>query len=664
MLENLIRKTGDTKIPMTLNRLYKIANPDRSASIFINAKNSNPIISSLLKENSTISVSNFSDWISLDLNMGQEYIHFNGISIAKDSLKNYVNLFQDTNPLANTTPMFAPINADAILSYTFDDYEVFAKNQQKYLDRSTVIDTIFNTVEEVGTVYLNARKAIILNTFGSENLSRYLDGLKKNSFDYQGNEIVALNSTDFLNKFFNPIVVDFDANYYTILENAFIFSADRETLQTIVSNFKNGSTFDKTSVFKTAKEVLADESTLLYVSNSNGIGHLLDQDFSARTNKDFKDSKTSKYTYAAQLVADDDFYHTNVVIKKIEKEIKNNTTSPLFTIQLDSDIATNPQFVTNHRTRKKEIVVQDQDNNLYLISTKGKVLWKKQLEGRIQGKIEQVDLYKNKRLQLAFTTDNQFIILDRNGKEVPPFNKSFEGGNLNPLAVFDYANNKNYRFVVTQGNKVRMYNSKGQIVDGFKYTSAGSAIIKVPKHFRIGSKDYLVFVEELGKINILNRVGQTRIKVSDKITFSDNSVYLYKNKFSVTDESGTLFQIDEKGKLTKTNFNLNKDHGIDATSKTLAIMNDNVLRIKGKKVELDLGVYTKPKIFYLFDKIYVNVTDIQNQKVYLFDSNAKAVQNFPVFGNSLIDLNDMDNDRKLELVAKDLDNSLIVYKIN
>ena len=122
--------------------------------------------------------------------------------------------------------------------------------------------------------------------------------------------------------------------------------------------------------------------------------------------------------------------------------------------------------------------------------------------------------------------------------------------------------------------------------------------------------------------------------------------------------------MDTKGKLSATNFNLSKDHGMFATSKTLALMDDNTLNIKGKKVDLEFGVYTPPKIFYINDKIYVTVTDIQNQKIYLYDSQAKPIPNFPVYGTSVIDLLDMDNDNKLELVAKDQENSIIVYAIN
>jgi hypothetical protein len=154
------------------------------------------------------------------------------------------------------------------------------------------------------------------------------------------------------------------------------------------------------------------------------------------------------------------------------------------------------------------------------------------------------------------------------------------------------------------------------------------------------------------------------VPVKERIDFSENEVFLYKNKFTLTDKSGTLFVVDEKGGVSKTKLNLNEDHGTDATSKTLATMNDNVLTIKGKNVSLDLGVYTKPEIFYLYDKIYVGVTDLQSQQTYLFDSSAEPIRNFPVMGTSSVDLADIDNDKKLELVTKENDSSLVVYKMN
>ena len=409
---------------------------------------------------------------------------------------------------------------------------------------------------------------------------------------------------------------------------------------------------------------MASESSMLFISKASGIDFFAEQKLAPEISEDIDEDDLNEQVFASQMVMDNGFGHFNILASKIEKNQERNTVSPLFTLELNTDLATDPQFVKNHRTKQQEIVVQDQNNVLYLISTHGKVLWTKQLEGRIQGEIQQVDIYKNGKLQLAFTTNDQFLVLDRNGDEVPPFNIEFEGGNLNPLAVFDYDGSRNYRFVVTQGSKVHMYNNQAKIVRGFTFTDAPSNILGAPKHFRVGNKDYLVFKQDNSTLRILHRVGSDRIKVAEKIDFSNNEVFLYKNKFSVTNKAGVLHQIDTNGKLVATNFNLNPDHGFYATSNTLVFMDDNVLSIKGRKVELELGVYSKPEIFYIYDKIYVAVTDIQNHQIYLFDSQAESIPNFPLFGSSLIDLTDMDNDRKLELVAKDQDNSLIVYKIN
>jgi len=664
LIENLIRNNKELNVAETLTKLYQIASSQSSANIFINANKSNSLLHHILDDAHKVGISKFTDWISMDFNTNKDHVKLNGISMSQDSIMSFGSLFKNNHALTPRTPNIAPIGADAILTYTFDDYKAFAENQKKYLDRSTVLDATFKAVEEVGHVFLNNDKAIILHTYGSEDILNFLDSIKKSSQEYQGNEIVALSESDFLEQYFTPLINGYKANYYTIIEDAFVFANTTETLKTIIGNFKNASTFEKTSTYKTAKAQLADESSILFISKADGIEYFLNEYFKKDISKDITIKDLAEYSFAGQWVADDNFHHTNILFQKIAHETTLNKTIPYFTLQLDTEIATLPQFVKNHRTNKDEIVVQDIDNVLYLISTDGKIIWKKELKGKIQGRIEQVDLYKNGKLQLAFTTNNQFLILDRNGKEVLPFNLTFDGGNLNPLAVFDYDRKKDYRFVVTQGNKVFMYNRQGQIVKGFKYTKAEKPIIGTPKHFRVGRKDYLVMKLEGGELKILSRTGEVRVQVPNKIDFSDNEVLLHKNKFTVTDTKGRLYQIDQNGKLTAANLDLLPDHGLDATTNTLAVMNDNVLTIRSKKVELELGVYSKPRIFYLNDKIYVSVTDIQNQKIYLFDSQAKAISNFPVPGNSLIDLSDMDRDHKLELVAKDQDNAIIVYKIN
>lgn len=664
IIEDLIENLKNNTAPATLQKLYKISNGYKPATLYLDIKKSTPWLVTVLKNESKIDISQFSDWMSLDFNPKPSQLHLTGISVANDSVWNYIDLFANTKPLTNVTPSLAPEEIDVLVSYTFHDYRTFASNQKAFLTEDISAHPIFETVEEVGIIHNGNQKAVVLNTHGSAPLAEYLDQNKRATIDYQGNQIIRLPNSRLISESFKPLVQNFKSNFSTFIDDAFVFSETKEFLEYIIRNHKNGSTYDKGAIFQNVKKSLTEESNLLFISNSSSLKSIFQTDFKDDFNKELSTSLKSQYGLAAQITADKNFYHTNVIIKKNERGVGNRGIAQLFKVKLDTAATTLPQFVTNHLTNKKEVVVQDFKNALYLISSNGKVLWKKQLEGQIQGKIRQVDIFKNGRLQLAFTTSNQFLVLDRNGKEVKRFTQTFEGGNLNPIAVFDYDGKKNYRFVITQGQKTFMYNSKAKIVDGFKYTVAEDAILDAPKHIRIGIKDFLVFKLKNGSLKILNRLGDVRTRVTEKIDFSGNDVFLNQDKFTLTDKNGTLYQIDQGGKVAKTNFNLSNDHGMFATSNTLVLMNDNILTIRGKKVELELGVYTAPRIFYIRDKIYVTITDLQSQKVYLFDSQAKPIPNFPVFGNSIVDLADINGDKTNEMVVLGKNDEIITYKLN
>jgi hypothetical protein len=661
LLQQLIDAIDSPKINSSLKRFYAISNKEKVMNIWFEIDQGERLINQLLTPDQ--SISNFASWMSFDLTLNDTEILLNGVTEANIETNHFLNLFNKTKPIQNKTATLIPSEANYYKSFGFDDFKKFSKNKASTNYTTTILDSLFNTVEEIGFTEVGNEKILLLRTYGTATLLDYINDEKVSTEQYSGNEIWELKSNNEIFKPFEPIIGEASFSYSSIIENTFLFSKTKSGLESLLSKYKTGDTFDKTNLYKTAENKLTSTSSILTISNLKGTINILAETVSKSLSKTFDKSNLNEYVFGSQFIADDGFYHSIFLIKKITEEDEQNTVTSAFNVQFNTDLATLPQFVTNHNNRKKEIIIQDQENILYLISNSGKILWKKQLSGTVQGKVKQVDLYKNGKLQFAFTTNNEFLILDRNGKEVKPFTMKFSGGNLNSLAVFDYENKKNYRFVVTQNEKVFMYNSKGDIVKGFKYDRAEAKILDAPQHFRIGKKDYIVFKLENGQLKITNRVGKTRVTVKNKFSFSDNDIKLYQNKFTFTSLDGNLFQIDTKGGISSTKLNLAKDHGMDATTRTLAIMNDNILQIRDKKIELELGVYSKPTIFYLNDKIYVSVTDIQNQKIYLFDSQAETIPNFPIFGNSVIDMADINNNKKAELVFKDQENTIEVIKI-
>lgn len=375
---------------------------------------------------------------------------------------------------------------------------------------------------------------------------------------------------------------------------------------------------------------------------------------------------TNRFPFIAfQGTLENSFMHMHLRIHENELKTARNSVSNQYLFQLEAPLSSTPQWLKNHRSKGMDVLVQDVNNKLYLFSDKGNLFWKKQLPGNIQGSVVQVDLYKNKRLQMAFRTEDKFFILDRNGKIVKPFSIKIPSTEpIQPLAVFDYDQRRDYRFVLAQGTNLQMFNSKGKKVTGFKFKKTKSSIINSPVHIRINQKDYIAIQEESGKLNLLNRTGKERVKVKRNIAFSGNTVNSYLKTFTTSDLNGNLIQIDVKGNIIKTNLDLEKGHRIETTTKSLVSQSNNILNIKGIPINLPFGRYTAPKIYYINNTIYVTTTDLDAQKVYLYYSNGTPVNGFPVYGSSAADLTNADKDKALELVVQSESNGMIIYEIN
>ncbi|MDO5979763.1 ribonuclease HII [Flavivirga spongiicola] len=649
---------SNTKIDIELEKIYNITSNDKTFSVIL--KPDNTFLESFFIEDS-LSFKTFTNYIAVDVSINQDEVLFNGITKAIDSSKSLINIFKNTTPQENQTHNITPSNSDGFMSFTFNDYKTLETNLVQFNSKDSITNTtmLFNDIVEVGVIYQGKNSAIALNSL---DVIATKDALlsEQNHIDfYRGVSIFSFSRPFLFTKTFAPLVSFNKANKYCILDNFFVFANSTDMLQNIIANYQNKTTLNEKVYFQDVKNHLSDASSLIQVINPSSLKAILNKNLKGNLNY-----KLNNYNVSAlQFIYETNFAHVNGIIKKNKTRALLNSVSEELNIKLDTDILTNPQFVKNHITKQKEIVVQDINNNLYLISNRGKILWKKQIKSAVLGPIEQIDIYKNGRLQLVFATSNGVYVIDRNGKDVAPFPIKFNSEITQPLAVFNYDKNKNYRLLVTQGRNILMYDVKAQVVNGFTFKSANNTIICQPKHFRIGSKDYITFKTQ-NKLYILDRTGKTRITPKTSSSYSNQSIFLYKNNFTTTTSDGNLITIDTKGHASIKNLSLSEKHHLETSSKTLVLLNENKLSIKNKTIELDYGDYSTPRLFYINDKIYVAITDKQAHKIHLYDSQTKLLPNFPVYGNSPIILDNIDKDRNLEFVSKGENNSIILYQIN
>ena len=652
--------------------LYNLATSKSKAKHFQNSiaiQDKSAAFSVIINENSTIktpffnqklTLNSFTNYISLDADVSQDQIILNGITKGTDSTKSLINVFKNTNAQSNAIANIAPSNSNGFLSITYKNYLTFNKNLNTFNHtKDTLVNPLLKHSIEFGEVYFNDSNLFIINSEDIIATKEALLNQQNIAEDYRNVTIYNYNNPNIFNDSLSPFIINVTANNYCILDQFVVFGNSTEALENVIANYQNQTTFSSREYYKNVVSKVSTDASILQVLTPESLSHTFQQNLNSAKDFNFKDYKTS----VLQFIYDRDFAHVNAVINKAKQNYRDQTISEVFNISLENEILNNPQFVTNHQSKQKEIIAQDINNKLYLISNNGKIIWTKQIDEAILGRVNQIDMYKNGRLQLAFATKNHVYILDRNGKDVDNFPLKFKDEITQPLAVFDYDKRKKYRLFVTQNNSVLVYDIKGKPVKGFDFNKTKSPILTTPKHIRIGTKDYIVIKTE-NKLHIVSRRGKTRVTPKTSLTFSNQPVFEYKNGFTTTTKDGKLVLISTNGSVQILNTNLKPNHSIVSTTQTMVTQSDNLLNIKDKTLELDLANYTNANLFYINNKIYISITDTQNQKVLLYDSNAELLKNFPVYGTSAIDLDQIDKDNKLEFVTKGDKNNILVYKIN
>ena len=199
-------------------------------------------------------------------------------------------------------------------------------------------------------------------------------------------------------------------------------------------------------------------------------------------------------------------------------------------------------------------------------------------------------------------------------------------------------------------------------VRGFNRKNIKSQVANLPKHFRIGSKDYLI-INTKKRLYITDRRGNVRVKIPESLKISSKEIFVNKNSFVTIDRSNNLIRINLNGGISKKPLPLDTPYLITANNNILVTISENILTINDSVVELPFGNYTSPKILISKKQEYVSITDRDQNKIYFFDSNSKLINGFPVFGTSSIDFS-INEKKEKTITSLGESNEILVYSIN
>lgn len=608
----------------------------------------------------------FTSWSALDVAIAPESFKATGITLAKDSIPQLLNVFEGQVPQQNDVSALIPTDALGAVSFTFNDAEKFQKNLRNFRGENDAIQTtgIFGSVSEVGSIQFKTETAVFIKsidaTLTNDVLARYVSSKSM----FREIEISSFSEPQLFQKTFSPFINSEKANYVFQLDNFFVFTESEITAQQIISDFQNNNTLKNTSYFENTATDLSTASSLLIFKMKGEFSEAISGFFNAKSKKEIKNISFDEFPLAAlQFSYDRNFAHLTLICKEAGAAVKNisGTVTEKFSLKLESAVLGDPQLIEGQKGNGT-IVAQDMGNKLYFISESGKILWTKNLGSAIMGKIEEVEISGSK--QIAFATKDAFHILDRNGKDAKGFPIKFKDKVTQPLSVFDYDNNRNYRFVIVQGKEMLLYDKSGKTVKGFSFSKAKSNIAQSPVHIRMGNKDYIVVAEENGKLNILSRVGKSRVTVSKNFNFSEIPIAEEDNTFVVITKENTKERISQDGKVSSQKLDVGSNYWFAILGNTKVTLDDNKLRINGKLAELPLGLYTKPQLFTVNRNSFATITETQEKKVYVFDKDGSLLNGFPVYGTSAATIGEGNVKNTKRIVVKGDADSIILYSSN
>jgi len=698
LIENAIRQidTEGLADQEDFKNLTSTVSNSCDINLFIQNNISSVLINKFFSEKFSKTTSpfvNFSKWTELDLSFNDSEIQMGGFSISDNQGEKYIDLFKNQESgrfmmdkvIPYETGLFVCLNLSDFNNFQ-DKYQGLLEKKEKriYYRRKNLLSNldkysrktflsefckivgrefalVFGPVTPIKPLSNRFFVAEVRNSSKAQEL--FLPLLERHAIlnkssltqerffcenpDGKNYYIYPFPEPNFPELLFGKIFSAVESNYMCFYKNYIIFSNQKKDLQKYISGLEKGKTLSVNNNFEVFNSRMSSRSCFYSYINTFESYYLKDYYLSENVIREIRGDKNSIdkfYSLGWQFMPNSGTCLNNASLKYGSDN--QEKTSLIWKIKLDSTLEKTPQFVHNHTiTGNNEILIQDNKNNLYLIDQNGKKLWKAKLSEKIIGKIHQIDIYRNRKLQYLFNTKDHIYIIDRTGKTVKPFPIHLKYPATNEVSVFDYDNNSNFRiFVGDNKYNMNVFDITGNRVTGWQCRKTETQVKYPVKYRRIGTMDYIFFHDEENTY-ILDRKGKKRIS-TEPFAHSDNPLQFIPGKnpaIAITDTEGKIHlqYFNKELKIIDFGIELSPGHTFFVNSaqngestdywikdsKELYIYNKNEKIIK-KTLPNNLNIVPE----FIKNQIVTGLYP-PDKKVYLYNSLGSVIPGFPLTGD-------------------------------
>ncbi len=428
-------------------------------------------------------ITRFAGWSVFDVNTNSVTINLKGKSYENRGAGNYVTVFKDGSDGINTAQSVLPSDTYLLLSISVDKLYNHIKNHWNYREYYGRSKSILNDEALKWIESINA-KEVAIALIPYENELRWLTLIrKKRPWYIIAEERAGLSdeSPDIRHFRYKGYIATLFGSFFTntieesILESGgWIYIGQKDLLSKIPSGIFKNFTMEQ-YLSETKAQILSgkrNSMASLIVNGTNLPDTLFSyfrRDYAAVLRKKFSERGVMIAAFEVNSGKNGDigynayFYADTVAPPKpgsFQKAFDGEKSGGKQNLLIPSG----PFELINFTNGEKEYLEQLPGGGLRLLSQEKKGLWTIPFNGKICGKVLQIDFFRNGKLQMLFADDYHIYLLDRLGRFVKPFPKRVDQPVLFGPNIYDIKGDGEIAIMLLHNDKtLRLYQRDGSV---------------------------------------------------------------------------------------------------------------------------------------------------------------------------------------------------------
>lgn len=712
------------------NQILNMSGKNIAANLFVQYAHLPSALKSAVAAKHSKSCQTFADmalWTELDLSLSTDQIMASGLSNVADSANSFLRLLCPQKPVQQQLQALLPAEVGAYLWWGISDQNEYLSLYRNYLERKQEVhtytqklakraqqlgiqpETLFATLmkNQMALAYWTSTQTdapsnwyIVANTSSPSAAQKAIEKAYSTAMAHGAAPDGPASLTMQIERGQTLDVLRFPApglhhelwgnafdpmldQYCCFIDNHIVYAQTPEALVRFAKAYYRNHTLGADVNYRTfADEAVKKANFGLYINPQHASGLISEYTSSPITQMLISSAQQGLTGIMLQLVGGSPYVFVALNVAQ-GKMVRTSTNQTQWVSTLHARPLCHPQIVVNHNTREREVFIQDSAHNIYLISPQGRLLWERRVNGALTGEVQQVDAFRNGKLQMVFSTPTHIYMVDRLGRDVEGFPIELPAKATNPLTVVDYEGNRNYRLLQACTDRhVYMYDAAGKTVEGWTFDKTETAVTHRIGFVRSGGKDYLVIFDR-NRIYLVNRRGEERAKPSEHFSKSRYGQFALTNSADglpcliTTDSMGLVRTISLEGQVSSLALRPFSPNHVFALANLsggsqpdyVVLDNQRLSAFTANAQQLFSTALPEPVeqwigIFEIDGKQRIGVVSAKADNIYMLGSDGRMQETFPLQGCTPFSLSKTKADADTHnLFVGTSDGSVVCYSI-